>query len=95
MAMAHWASHVVYVAAKLGLADYPAKEPMNANQLSELTETHPPSLYRLMRTLASFGIMSEDESHRFSLTPVGEGNENRCTRRGASHDPNGCEPLVV
>jgi hypothetical protein len=72
MAMAHWGSHVVYVAAKLNLADHLAKEPMNANQLAEITGTHPPSLYRLMRTLASLGIMTEDSSHRFSLTPVGE-----------------------
>ena len=72
MAMAHWGSQIVYVATKLGLADHLAKGPMNANQLAELTATHPPSLYRLMRTLASLGIMTEDESHRFSLTPVGE-----------------------
>lgn len=72
MAMAHWGSHVVYVAAKLNLADHLAKEPMNANQLAEITGTHPPSLYRLMRTLASLGIMTEDSSHRFSLTPVGD-----------------------
>jgi hypothetical protein len=72
LAMAHWGSHVVYVAAKLGLADLLAKGPMSAEQLAERTETHAPSLYRLMRTLASLGIMSEDSSHRFSLTPVGE-----------------------
>ncbi len=72
MAMAHWGSHIVYVAAKLNLADHLAKEPMNANQLAEITGTHPPSLYRLMRTLASLGIMTEDSSHRFSLTAVGD-----------------------
>jgi len=72
LAMAHWGSHVVYVAAKLGLADLLAKGAMSAEQLAERTETHAPSLYRLMRTLASLGIMNEDSSHRFSLTPVGE-----------------------
>ena len=72
LAMAHWGSHVVYVAAKLGLADHLAKGPMSTEQLAEQTKTHAPSLYRLMRTLASLGSMSEDESHRFSLTPVGE-----------------------
>jgi O-methyltransferase domain/Dimerisation domain len=72
MAMAHWTSHIVYVAAKLGLADHLAKGPMSAEQLAERTTTHAPSLYRLMRTLASLGIMSEDDSHRFSLTPVGD-----------------------
>jgi hypothetical protein len=72
LAMGHWASHVVYVAAKLGLADLLAKGPMSAEQLAERTETHAPSLYRLMRTLASLGIMTEDSSHRFALTTVGE-----------------------
>jgi O-methyltransferase domain/Dimerisation domain len=72
MAMAHWGSHVVYVAAKLGLADLLAKGPMSAEQLAERTDTHAPSLYRLMRTLASLGIMTEDSSHHFALTPIGE-----------------------
>jgi len=72
MAMAHWVSQIVYVAAKLNLADHLATGPMSAEQLAERTETHAPSLYRLMRTLASLGILSEDDSHRFALTPVGE-----------------------
>src|SRR5262249_30658629 len=36
------------------------------------TATHAPSLYRLMRTLASLGILTEDTTHRFALTPLGE-----------------------
>ena len=72
MAMAHWVSQIVYVAAKLGLADHLAKGPMNADQLAELTRTHAPSLYRLMRTLASLGIMTEDATHRFAMTPLGD-----------------------
>lgn len=72
MAMAHWGSHVIYVAAKLGLADLLANGPMSAEQLAERTGTHAPSLYRLMRTLASLGIMTEDSSKRFALTPIGE-----------------------
>src|SRR5262249_45179574 len=34
--------------------------------------THAPSLYRLMRTLASLGILTEDATHRFALTPLGD-----------------------
>jgi hypothetical protein len=45
---------------------------MSAEQLAERTATHAPSLYRLMRTLASLGILTEDAAHRFALTPLGE-----------------------
>jgi len=72
MAMAHWVSHVVHAAAKLGLADHLAGGSQDAESLSGPTGTHAPSLYRLMRTLASLGILAEDESHRFALTPLGE-----------------------
>ena len=72
MAMGHWVSHIVYVAAKLNLADRLANGPMSADQLSGPTETDPSSLYRLMRTLASIGILTEDAEHRFALTPLGE-----------------------
>jgi len=72
MATAHWVSQIVYVATKLDLADHLAKGAMSAEQLAERTKTHAPSLYRLLRTLASLGIVSEDASHKFSLTAVGE-----------------------
>jgi hypothetical protein len=72
MGMAHWMSHVIHAAAKLGLADHLAKGPASAEQLATPTGTHAPSLYRLMRTLAGFGLMTEDADHRFTLTPLGE-----------------------
>jgi hypothetical protein len=72
MSMAHWVSHIIYVAAKLELADHLASGPMSAEQLAGPTATHAPSLYRLMRTLASLGVLAEDPDHRFALTPLGE-----------------------
>jgi len=72
MSMAHWTSSILYVAAKLSLADHLADAPMTADELAPLTRTHAPSLYRLLRTLASLGVTTEDAEHRFSLTPVGE-----------------------
>ena len=59
MATAHWVSRIVYVAAKLDLADHLAK-PKSADELAGPTGTHAPSLYRLMRTLAHFGLLGED-----------------------------------
>ena len=72
MAMAHWMSHIVYAAAKLNLADHLAQGPKTAEALAGPTATHPQSLYRLMRTLASLGILTEDATHHFALTPLGE-----------------------
>ena len=72
MGMSHWLSHIVYVAAKLGVADHLAKGPLSADDLAKPTGTHAPSLYRLLRTLASLGIVTEDASNRFALTPLGE-----------------------
>jgi hypothetical protein len=72
MATAHWVSHIAYVAAKLNLADHLSTGPQTAEVLAAKTQTHAPSLYRLMRTLANLGILAEDSSHRFALTPVGE-----------------------
>jgi len=71
MATAHWISRIVYVAAKLGLADHLAGGPKGADELATLTATHAPSLYRLMRTLAHLGLLTEESGPRFRLTPVG------------------------
>jgi O-methyltransferase domain/Dimerisation domain len=72
MAHAHWVSRIVYAAAKLSVADHLATGPKGADELAGLTGTHAPSLYRLMRTLANLGILTEDATHRFALTPLGE-----------------------
>lgn len=71
MGTAYWASKVVYAAAKLGLADHLAAAPQSAAELANATRTHAPSLHRLMRTLASLGILTEDDAQRFALTPLG------------------------
>ena len=73
MALAFWTSRVVYVAAKLGLADHLSNGPKSADELAGETGTHAPSLYRVMRTLASLGILTEEDgTHQFGLTPLGE-----------------------
>jgi hypothetical protein len=66
-----WVSRVVYIAAKLGLADQLKDTAKTASEVAEATDTHAPSLYRVMRALAGAGILVEDEEKRFSLTPLG------------------------
>ncbi len=63
-------SRAIYIAAKLGLADLLKDGPKEVAQLAERTGTHAPSLYRVMRALASVGIFGQDEHGRFTLTPI-------------------------
>lgn len=83
MATAYWVSRVIHATAKINLADHLASTPRTADELAGPTGTHAPSLYRLMRTLASLGVLSEDSSHRFSLTEVGEALKSNAP--GAAH----------
>lgn len=68
----YWNTQAVYVAAKLGLADLLADGPRSSDDLAQATNTHAPSLYRLLRALASLGIFADDGSGHFALTPLAE-----------------------
>ena len=72
MGRAHIVSRTVYAAAKLGLADHLAAGPKSAAELAGDVRVHAPSLHRLMRTLASLGILTERAEQRFALTNLGE-----------------------
>jgi hypothetical protein len=72
MLTGHWVSQMIYVAARLGIADQLAGGPKTADQLAQATGAHALSLYRLLRALASLGIFSEGEEGRFTLTPLAE-----------------------
>jgi len=67
-----WISQMLYAAAKLGLADHLAGEPMSAEDLAPAVGVQAEPLYRLMRALAGEGVFAEDEHRRFSLTPMAE-----------------------
>src|SRR5207253_61548 len=59
-----WVSRAIYIVAKLGIADYLHKQPKTADELAAITNTHAPSLYRVLRALASVGVFVEDDNHR-------------------------------
>ncbi len=63
-------SRAIYVAAELGIADLLKDGPKSSEELARLTSTHPPSLYRVIRALASVGVFAEDEQGHFTLTPI-------------------------
>jgi hypothetical protein len=72
MLTGYWISQALYVAAKLGVADLLVPGPRTIDELAQATGTHGPSLYRLLRALASMGVFVEQADRRFALTPLAE-----------------------
>ena len=70
MLTGYWVSQMIHVAAKLGIADLVKESPKTAEELAKTTKTDAPSLYRLLRGLASVGIFAEDDARRFGLTDM-------------------------
>jgi hypothetical protein len=67
----YWVSRAIYVMAKLGIADLLRDGPQGSDGLAQATGTDARALYRVLRTLASVGVLVEDEAARFGLTPMG------------------------
>ena len=66
------AAQTVYVAAKLGIADLLADGPKSVEDLATSTDTHAPSLYRVLRAAASLGVFTEQENRTFALNPTAQ-----------------------
>src|SRR5689334_11199902 len=71
LATGYQTAQVVHVAVQLGLADLLADGPQRIDHLADATGTHAPSLTRLLRMLASLGIVAEEADGRIGLTPRG------------------------
>jgi predicted O-methyltransferase YrrM len=65
-------TQMISVVAKLGIADLLKDGPKGVEELAHVTNTHSPSLYRLLRAVASLGIFAEDDQRRFALTALAE-----------------------
>jgi hypothetical protein len=65
-----WVSQLIYVAAKLELADHLKHGPRTVEELAAAAEVQAPALYRVLRALASFGVFAETKNKRFKLTPL-------------------------
>lgn len=56
------------IVAELGVADHLAREPMKTEALAQSCHVHGPSLYRIMRFLASIGIFEQQDDGTFKNT---------------------------
>ncbi|MGH7821314.1 MAG: methyltransferase family protein, partial [Candidatus Binatia bacterium] len=72
LAIGHYFSRALCLAAKLGIPDLLKDGPRRIGELAEATGTHAPSLHRVLRLLASVGVFEERESGELALTAVGE-----------------------
>lgn len=64
-------TQAIHVAASLGVADH-LHDACSVEELASRTASHPGALYRLLRALASVGVLHEGENKTFSLTAMGE-----------------------
>jgi hypothetical protein len=72
MAIGHYVSRALHLAAKLGIADLLAAGPLPAAELAAKTDTDAAALRRVLRLLASVGVFTEGEDGAFALSPQGE-----------------------
>ncbi len=68
----HIVAQCLHATALLGIADLIAEGRSAIGDLAKATGTHAPSLHRMMRTLASLGVLTETAEGEFGLTPVGD-----------------------
>ena len=66
-----WAAKAVATAASLRIPDVLAQGPKTAQEVAQAVGADPSAVYRLMRGVASIGIL-DAQGDRFSLTPLGE-----------------------
>jgi hypothetical protein len=63
---------VIYVAAKLELADHIGEDGASAQALAQKLKVDAEALYRVMRVLAGLGVLHQNDNNVFFVTPFGE-----------------------
>jgi hypothetical protein len=71
MLAGHVIAQSLHVFALLGIPDLIESGHRDLDDLAAVTGTHPPSLHRMLTTLASFGVLTETPEGEFGLTPLG------------------------
>jgi hypothetical protein len=71
MLAGHVVAQSLHVLALLGIPDLIESGHRDLDDLAVATGTHPPSLHRMLTTLASLGVLTETAEGEFGLTPLG------------------------
>ncbi|ONI76495.1 methyltransferase [Kribbella sp. ALI-6-A] len=87
LASGFMATHVVYAAAKLGIADVLADGSLSADEIAAEVGSDPDATHRLLRAGAMFGIFTERSDGHYGLSALG--------RRLRSGTPGSMLPVVL
>jgi hypothetical protein len=66
-----WAAKAAATAASLRIPDVLAQGPKTADEVAQAIGANPAAVYRLMRGIASVGVLAATPDGKFGLTPVG------------------------
>ena len=66
-----WRSQALYAGVKLGVFDALGEQPLGSDDLATSLGSDSTLLYRLLRALGTLGLVQEDGTRRFVLTPAG------------------------
>jgi hypothetical protein len=66
-----WSGRLLHTSVELGLIEALDETPTAASTLADELGLDADATYRLLRTLAHYGVLAEDSDRQFSLTPVG------------------------
>lgn len=92
-----WRSQILYAGVKLGVFEFLDSNPRNINEIAQGLALDPVLSYRLLRALASIGLLKEQSDRRFSITPMGQllRSDNPQTLRGVALLEEGPEHYAV
>jgi hypothetical protein len=71
LASGYWISQAIYVAAKLGIADFLKDSPKSASEIALATRADENAVYRLMRALCSVGAFRAAGADKFTVAALG------------------------
>lgn len=72
LSMGAMVTQAIFVAAKLDIADILADGEKHIDEIAREAGAHSPSLYRILRSLASLGVFNETQARTFANTPLSE-----------------------
>ena len=81
----HRVTAVIYVAARLGLAELLRNGPRTSRELAKATGADEPSLGRLLIALSTIGICSRTGEGRYALTEIGACLDGEAERSFKGH----------
>ena len=72
MLSGHLVTLAISLATRLGIPELVAHRPRSLATLARATRSHPDTLYRVLRALATAGVLAEHRSRRFGRTPLSD-----------------------